>query len=96
MGDWLGTLMNATCQKAHDEELKPFSGPGEDRSAPTTFKNPAGNLRFREDLGLKLDQTKPKMAGTVPTNWHTTIPNDEWPMSACFDDDPKFSNCEIE
>jgi hypothetical protein len=45
--------------------------------------------------GLKLGQPKPKLSGTVPTNRRTSIPNDSGPMSVCFDDDPKFSNCEI-
>jgi hypothetical protein len=50
---------------------------------------------FGQDLGLKLGQTKPKISGTVPTNRHTTIPNDSGPILACFDDDPKLLNCEI-
>ena len=45
--------------------------------------------------GLKLGQPKPKLSGTVPTNRRTSIPNDSGPMSVCFDDDPKCSNCEI-
>ncbi len=40
-------------------------------------------------MGLKLG------SGTVPTNRHTTIPNDSGPISACFDDDPKLLNCVI-
>ncbi len=43
-------------------------------------------------LGLNRGQTKPKISGTVPTNRHTTIPNDSVPIPACFDDDPKFLN----
>ena len=54
-----------------------------------------GIFDFEPDLGLKLGQTKPKISGTVPTNRHTTIPNDSGPISACFDDDPKLLNCEI-
>ncbi len=54
-----------------------------------------GIFEFEPDLGLKLGQTKPKISGTVPTNRHTTIPNDSGPVSACFDDDPKLLNCEI-
>ena len=50
---------------------------------------------FEPDLGLAPNQTKPNIPGTVPTNWHTTIPNDSGPVSACFDDDPKLLNCEI-
>ena len=50
---------------------------------------------FEPDLGLKLGQTKPNIPGTVPTNRHTTLPNDSGPISACFDDDPKLLNCEI-
>ncbi len=50
---------------------------------------------FEPDLGQKLGQTKPKIPGTIPTNRHTTIPNDSVPMSACFEDDPKLLNCEI-
>ncbi len=46
-------------------------------------------------MGLKRRQTKPKINGTVPTNRHTTIPNDDGPISASFDDDPKRPNCEI-
>ena len=36
------------------------------------------------DLGLKLGQTKPKISDTVPTNRHTTIPNDSGPIAARF------------
>ncbi len=50
---------------------------------------------FEPELGLKLGQTEPKISGTVPTNRHTTIPNDSGPVSACFDDDSKLLNCEI-
>ncbi len=46
-------------------------------------------------MGLKLGQSKPEISGTVPTNRHTTIPNDSGPSSACFDEDPKLFNCEI-
>ena len=45
---------------------------------------------FEPELGLKRGQTKPKIPGTVPTDRHTTIPNDSGPISACFDDDPKL------
>ncbi len=51
-----------------------------------------GIFDFEPDLGLKLGQTKPKIPGTVPTNRHTTIPNDSGPTSACFDDGPKLLN----
>ncbi len=50
---------------------------------------------FESDLGLKLGQTQPPKSGTVPTNRHTTIPNDSGPISVCFDDDPKLVNCEV-
>ena len=50
---------------------------------------------FELDLGLKLGQTKHKIPGTVPTDRHTTIPNDSGLISACFDDDPKLVNCEM-
>ncbi len=50
---------------------------------------------FEPDLGRQLVQTKPKISGTIPTNRRSTIPNDSGPISACFDDDPKLSNCEI-
>jgi hypothetical protein len=46
------------------------------------------------DLSLKLGQTEPKISGTVPTNRHTTIPNDSGPNSASFNDDPKLLHCE--
>ncbi len=68
----------------------------------TDLKGPRTLLRirpeifvFEPDLGLKLGQTQPKIPGTVPTNRHTTIPNDSGPISACFDGDPKLLNCEI-
>ncbi len=54
-----------------------------------------GIFDFEPDLGLKRGQTKPQIPGTVPTNRHTTIPDDSGPISACFDDDPKLFNCEI-
>jgi hypothetical protein len=44
---------------------------------------------FEPELCLKQCQTKPHIPGTVPTDRHTTIPNDSCPISACFDDDPK-------
>jgi hypothetical protein len=37
---------------------------------------------FEPELHLKLGQTKPKISGTVPTNRHTTFPNDSGPISA--------------
>ncbi len=52
-------------------------------------------FEFELDLGLKLGQTKRKISGTVPTNRHTTTPNDSGPILACFDDDPKLVNCEV-
>ncbi len=45
---------------------------------------------FRPDLGLEGIKTKPKIPGTVPSDRHTTIPNDSGPISACSDDDPKL------
>ena len=64
---------------------------------PRTFlRIRPGIFDFEPDLGLKLSQTKPKISGTLPTNRHTTIPNDSGPISACFDDDPKLLNCEID
>ncbi len=50
---------------------------------------------FEPDLGLKLCQITPEISGMVPTNRHTTIPNDSGPTLACFDDDPKLLRCEI-
>ncbi len=50
---------------------------------------------FKPDLGLKLGQTKPQISGTVPTNRHTTIPNNSGPISACLDDHPERLNCEM-
>ncbi len=52
-------------------------------------------FEFEPELGPKLGQTKPKIAGVVSTNRHTMIPNDSGPISACFDDDPKLLDCEI-
>ncbi len=54
-----------------------------------------GFFDFDPDLGLKLDQTNPKISGTVLVNRRTTIPNDYRQISACFDDDPKPLTCEI-
>ncbi len=45
---------------------------------------------FEPDLGLKLGQTKPNISGTVPTNRHTTIPNDSGQISACLDYDQQL------
>ncbi len=45
---------------------------------------------FEPDLGLQ----QPKIPGTVPTNGHTTIPNDSEPISTCFDGDSKLLHCE--
>ena len=66
------------------------------------LKEPRKRLRirpeifdFEPDLGLKLGQTKPNISGTVPTNRHTTIPNDSAPIVKCFDHDPKLLNSEI-
>ncbi len=47
-------------------------------------------MDFEPALGLKLNQTKPNISCTVPTNRHTAIRNDSGPISACFDDDPKL------
>jgi hypothetical protein len=50
---------------------------------------------FEPELGRKRSQTKPEMPSTVPTDRHTTIPNDSGSISVCFDDHPKLLNCEI-
>ncbi len=69
----------ASVNQQNSAELK---GPGKlSRIRPEIFD-------FEPDLGRKPGQNKPKMSGTVPTNRHTTIPNDSGPISACFDDDP--------
>ncbi len=67
-----------------------------------TVKGPGKLLRIRpeifdfgSDVGLKGGKTKPKIPGTAPTDWHTTIPTDSGPMSVCFHNDPKLLNCEI-
>ncbi len=58
----------------HSAELK---GPGKLlRIRPEIFD-------FEPEFGLKVSQP-----GTVPTNRHTTNPNESGPISACFDDDP--------
>ncbi len=49
-----------------------------------------GIFDFEPDLGVKLGQAKPEISGAVPTNRHTTIPNDYGPTAVCFDDDPKL------
>ncbi len=66
------------------------------------LKRPRKLLRIRPeildvdpDLGLKLGKTKPKVPGTVPSDRHTTSPNDSGPISGCVPDDPKLVNCEI-
>ena len=61
---------------------------------PEILRIRPGIFDFEADLGLKRSQTKPKIPGTVPTNRHTTIPNNSGSTSACFDD-PKLLNCEI-
>ncbi len=45
-----------------------------------------GIFDFEPDSGPKLGETEPKITGTVPTNRHTTIPNDFGTISAGFDD----------
>ncbi len=52
-------------------------------------------FEFCPDLGLKRSRDKPEIPGTVPTDRHTTIPNDSGPISACFHKDPKLFNSEI-
>ncbi len=42
------------------------------------------------EWGLTRGQTTPKISGTVPTNRHTTIPNDSGPISARFGHDPQI------
>ncbi len=71
--------------------------PEETEQDSAELKGPPKPLRIRPeifevepDLGLKLGQTKPEIPGTVPTNRHTTIPNDSGQISACFDDDLKL------
>ena len=66
------------------------------------LKGPRQLLRIRPEifdferaLGLKRGQTKPKIPGKVPTDRHTTIPDDSGPISACFDDEPKLLTCEL-
>ncbi len=55
-----------------------LQGPG------TLLRIQPGIFDFAPDLSLKRSQTKPKISGTVPTDRHTTIPNDSGPISACF------------
>ncbi len=66
-----------------------------EQRAPQTFKDPAGNLRFRAGFGSKAGPNEAQTIRQVPTNWHTTIPNDSGTISACFDEVPKLLNCEI-
>ncbi len=60
---------------------KPFKFMG----FPTTFKDPAGNLRFRTGFGPKAgpNQTQHIQHGT-----HKPAHNDS-EISTCFDDNPK-------
>ncbi len=60
------------------------------RPPPTSaeLKGPRTFSRIRPEIfdlepasGLKLGQTKTKIPGTVPTNRHTTIPNDSGTIS---------------
>ncbi len=50
---------------------------------------------FEPKFDLKRGRTKPKMPGTAPTDWHTTIPNDSKPILAGFAEDPILGSCEI-
>ena len=87
MGDHSGALPLLRINRALDSaELR---GPGQ------LLRIRPGILDFELDLALKPHQAKPKIPGTVPTDRHTTIPNDSGPISKRFDDDPKLLNCEI-
>jgi hypothetical protein len=70
-----------------------ITGSAELKGARKTFKDPAGNLRFRAGIGPERKQSQAQNTRQVPRNRHTTIPNDSGPASACFDDDPKLFNC---
>ncbi len=66
------------------------------------LKGPRQLLRIRPDmfdfepeLGSEPSSTQPKIRGTVPTDRHTTSPNDSGPISVYFEDDPTLLNCEI-
>ncbi len=75
-----------------------YPGPEHTKAPSAALKKPGQILRtwperfdFQLDLGLKLGQAKSKIPGTVPTDRHTTVPNDSGPGSACFDDDAKLA-----
>ncbi len=76
--------LTSNVQRASIDDSTELQGPRELlRIRPEIFD-------FEPDLKLKLGQTTPKISGTVPTDRHTTIPNDSGPISACFDNDPKL------
>ncbi len=56
-------------------------------------KRPSGWRGFLHQRG-PLDPTIDDL-GSAPKHRPTTIPNDAGPISACFDDDPKFVNWKI-
>ncbi len=85
----------STCwgSAAHGELFKRNSA--EQNRPRTLLRIRPGIFDFEPELGLKRSQTKPKISATVPTDQHTTIPNDSGSISVRFDDDPKLSNCKI-
>ncbi len=71
--------------------IYPDPGHSAQLKGPRTFlRIRPGIFDFGPDLGLKLGQTKPKIPGTVPTDRHTSIPNDSGSISARFDNGPKL------
>ncbi len=52
-------------------------------------------LDFGPDLGLTGNKTKPKISGTVPTDRHTTSPNDSGRIAAFPQLNERNLNCEI-
>ncbi len=64
-------------------------GSAELKGPRTLVRIRAEVVESEPDLGLKLGQTKPKISCTIPTNGHTTIPNESGPISGSFFDDPK-------
>ncbi len=55
---------------------------------PENSKNPAGNRRFRTQIGPKTDEAKPKVPEAVPTKRNRPMPIDFGPVSEVSTIDP--------
>ncbi len=85
----------------HGADVESWHNPSEtnlDRAkgrAPNALRIRPEIFDLEPDFGLKRNQTKPEISGTVSTNRHTTIPNDAGRLRHVSTTIRNFWNCEL-